>query len=184
MKIETICEQISTCLRCSLGVNNPLPTLPIVGEKTKTIFLGEAPGASEAQVGRPFVGRSGKLLQQTLAKVGFTRDTVYITNAVKHRPPDNRQPTSEEITACREHLINEISYVLPEVICCLGKTASIAMAQILDYKQLPKTNLRAHSYTHGGILIVHTWHPAYVLRNPAALPQLEEDLLAIYNKVK
>lgn len=183
MNIEDICSRISQCTKCQLGINNGLPTIPVVGSKAQVMFIGEAGGADEQKAGKPFVGRSGKLLQKALIDSGFTRETVYITNAVKHRPPENRQPTDEELSACQQHLIDEISYVLPQVICCLGKTASIAVADIMQHKSLPKANLRAYSYTHSNMLVVHTWHPAYVLRTATALPQLEADLLSIYQRI-
>ncbi|MCL4344517.1 MAG: uracil-DNA glycosylase [Nitrososphaerota archaeon] len=136
-------------------------TNPVLGEgpaDSKIMIVGEAPGANEEKVGRPFVGRGGKLLRKTLEK--FEIKNPYITNVVKHRPPENRKPKKEEIIACSDFLECEINAVKPHVILALGKTA----AEYFGIKsRLSEVNGKIFEIK--GIKVVACYHPAAVLRN-------------------
>jgi DNA polymerase len=128
------------------------------------MFIGEAPGADEDAQGLPFVGRAGKLLDQIIEAIGFDREEIYVANILKCRPPQNRDPRPEEISSCTPYLEEQIRLVQPKIICALGKFA----AQFLTGK--PKATMgqlrgRIHYY-RDSIMVLPTYHPAALLRNP------------------
>jgi len=126
------------------------------------MFVGEGPGQTEDETGRPFVGRAGELLTQIIEAVELQRDDVFIANVVKCRPPQNRKPLPEEIAACSTYLERQIELVRPRVLVALGATAAEAMLRVK--KSLTELRGRVHSYR--GIPLVVTYHPAALLRNP------------------
>jgi DNA polymerase len=126
------------------------------------LFVGEGPGQTEDETGRPFVGRAGELLTQIIEAVGLTRDEVFICNAVKCRPPQNRKPLPDEMAACRPFLERQIDLVRPAVIVALG--ASAAEALLGSRESLGRLRNRVHSYRDTPLVV--TYHPAALLRNP------------------
>lgn len=127
------------------------------------MLIGEAPGEDEDLSGRPFVGRAGQLLDKILASVGLARETLYITNIVKYRPPGNRNPTPQEIAASEPLLLEQIKLVRPQIIATLG---NIATQYFLGNKEgISKTH--GHWYQWHGVRIFPLYHPAYLLRNPS-----------------
>lgn len=126
------------------------------------MLIGEAPGAQEDLEGRPFVGRSGKLLTKLLQQAGIEREQVFITNIVKCRPPNNRRPTAMEIDLGRELLIKQIKIIQPSIICTLG---SCALEGLIG-KKMPITKIRGSLIKWEYAIIIPTLHPAFVLRNP------------------
>lgn len=167
-ELEGLCRQCSQCnLRqgCKqvvFGEGNP---------EAELLFIGEAPGAQEDELGRPFVGAAGQLLEKILAAVGFKREEVYITNVVKCRPPGNRLPVAEEIAACRPHLEAQIELINPLIIVCLGALA----AQTLIKPSLKITQVRGQWVEKNGIRIMPTYHPAALLRDESKKKPLWED---------
>lgn len=139
----------------------------------KIMFVGEAPGKDEDEQGRPFVGRSGRLLNKCLEIAGLKRPNVFITNIVKCRPPDNRKPLPAEVAFYKPILLNEIKIIRPKIICTLG--ASALEAFMTDPFSMSK--IRGKILTFDGTNLLPTYHPAYILRNPAAEPQFQEDLI-------
>jgi DNA polymerase len=139
------------------------------------IFIGEGPGAEEDRQGLPFVGRSGKLLDKLmLEELGITRERVYIANVVKCRPPDNRDPRPEEITACRPYLEQQLDLIAPKVLVTLGKFAG----QLLLDSTVGITKLRGHDYPYRGATLIPTLHPAYALRGGGEpLAQMRADFV-------
>jgi DNA polymerase len=139
------------------------------------MFVGEGPGAEEDKQGLPFVGRSGKLLDRLMAEeMGLTRDTVYIANVVKCRPPDNRDPKPDEIEACRPYLEEQIRLIRPRVIVTLGNFS----ARLLLNTKVGITKLRGHAYAYGDSILVPTLHPAAVLRGGGtAMANMRADLV-------
>ena len=139
------------------------------------MFVGEGPGAEEDRQGLPFVGRSGKLLDQLLLEeLGLRRDRVYIANVVKCRPPNNRDPLPEEIAACRPYLESQVELIAPRVIVTLGKFAG----QLLLGSKEGITQLRGRTYPYGDAVLVPTVHPAYVLRGGGQpMAQMRADLV-------
>lgn len=139
------------------------------------IFIGEAPGAEEDRQGLPFVGRAGQLLTKMLACVGFGRGDVYITNVLKCRPPGNRDPQPQEVACCEPYLLEQLALLKPRLICALGRHA----AQTLLKTDTGINKLRGRLHDYHGISLLPTFHPAYLLRNPADKNKAWEDLKRI-----
>jgi len=154
-------SHIQSCCRCPLARTrkNPVP-----GEgnfDADLMFVGEAPGVDEDAQGRPFVGRAGQLLTKIIEAMRRTREEVYITNVVKCRPPENRTPHPDEIEKCRGYLLAQVEIIKPRVIITLGKVATEFFVPV----EGNMTSLRGNFYAFGDILVMPTFHPAYVLRN-------------------
>lgn len=170
--LERIREDLGECTRCKLhqwrhkivfGTGNPA---------AKLVFVGEGPGADEDAQGLPFVGRAGKLLNQMIEAMGLKREDVYICNVVKCRPPENRAPEKDEVGTCSPYLIRQIDAIRPQVIVCLG---SIAAQTMLSTTQ-GISRFRGQWLEFRGTRLLATYHPAYLLRNPAAKPEVWKDL--------
>lgn len=153
--------------------------VPAVGNPDAGVMLvGEAPGANEVEEGEPFVGRAGEVLDEVLESIGVSRDDVYITNLVKIRPPDNRDPTRDEIDAWKPVLDAEIDRVDPDMILPLGNFAS---RELLDTKK-GITQLHGKVFTRDGRKIMPIYHPAATLYDRSKRPDLETDLRAAFGK--
>jgi len=160
--LEKLAAHVASCTRCPLysTATNPVP-----GEGNPNAGLmcvGEAPGATEDETGRPFVGAAGQLLTRILAAIDLRRDDVFICNVLKHRPPGNRNPRPEEVAACSPYLIRQIEIIRPKVILALG---TFAAQTLLDTK-LSIGKLRGQVHRYYGVPLVVTYHPAALLRNP------------------
>jgi uracil-DNA glycosylase len=160
--LKPIAEKVASCRRCLLyaTAKNGVP-----GEgnsKAQVVIVGEGPGANEDETGLPFVGAAGALLTKILESVKLSREEVFITNVVKHRPPGNRNPTPEEVAACSPYLIRQLELIKPKVIIAFG---NFAAQTLLDTKDgIGKLRGKVHTY-HDTPLVV-TYHPAALLRNP------------------
>lgn len=143
----------------------------------KVMFVGEAPGAEEDKQGLPFVGRAGKLLDRLLEEVGFRRGEVYITNILKCRPPENRDPAPEEVDACFPFLRQQIKLIAPDVIVTLGLHAT----QVLLDTKKPMAKIRGEVFDVDGVKILPTYHPAAALRFPAYKEQIYSDFKKVEN---
>ncbi len=171
--LEDIWKDIGVCMRCPLccqGRNNIVNSEG--NPKARLMFVGEAPGADEDQTGRPFVGRAGQLLNKIIEAIGMKREDIMIGNVNRCRPPQNRQPTSEEAKTCKPFLLREIAVVRPDVIVVLGNTA---MKNLLDTKE-GITRLRGQFQDYKGIKVMPTFHPAYLLRDPSKKREAWEDM--------
>jgi DNA polymerase len=160
--IAELADLIKECTRCRLHAE---ATNPVPGEgspRARLVCVGEAPGASEDATGRPFVGQAGQLLTKILAAINLSRDEVFICNVLKHRPPGNRNPMPDEVTACRPYLIRQLEVIRPAVIVAFGTFA----AQTLLETKLAITKLRGQVHRYHGIPVIVTYHPAALLRNP------------------
>jgi uracil-DNA glycosylase family 4 len=160
--LDEVAERIRTTYCCTLC---PHRTNAVPGEgspQAKLFLVGEGPGATEDAQGRPFVGQAGNLLNGILEAIEIPRDSVYITNIVKCRPPQNRKPLPDEIAACMPYLHRQLEIVRPKVIVALGSTAGEAMLGVR--KSLGELRGRVHTYN--GIPLIVTYHPAALLRNP------------------
>ncbi len=174
VSLEDLRSQISACTRCELyrGANNAVP-----GEgnpEARILLIGEAPGHHEDTQGKPFVGNSGKFLTELLAKAGLSRDDVFITNVVKHRPPGNRDPLPDEIVACRHFLDQQIAAIDPDVIVTLGR---FSMARYFPGERISK--IHGQPKEVDGRYIVPMYHPAAALHNGSLRPELEADFLKL-----
>ena len=160
--LTAVAAAIGACRACALGASalNPVP-----GEgnpAARFVVVGEAPGETEDELGRPFVGKSGELLNKILEAIGFRREDVFICNVLKHRPPGNRNPAPAEIAARRPVLLRQLELLQPKVILALGTFA----AQTLLETDSPIGKLRGLEHRYHGIPLVATYHPAALLRNP------------------
>lgn len=165
---------IRSCQACPLACKRT-QAVPGVGDRqAQWLFIGEGPGREEDRLGEPFVGPAGKLLDEMLFALGLARGkNVYIANAVKCRPPLNRTPHPEEIAACFPFLARQIALVAPKIIVALGKPAAFALLN----QEIKIVQARGKSFSYQGIPVVVTYHPAYLLRNPADKRKAWEDLV-------
>lgn len=162
--------------------------IPVIGEgnvHAHVMFVGEAPGETEAKTGKPFCGRSGKLLDELLASIGMDRLSVFVTNLVKDRPQDNRDPSSEEIALYGPFLKRQIEAIQPRVIVCLGR---LSMKYLFENygigdKLKPISNIHGKEFkavtSYGTVTIVALYHPAYALYNGAMKPVLTKDFKSL-----
>jgi DNA polymerase len=160
------------CTKCGLCKTRTRGVFGTGPKSTPLMFVGEAPGADEDLQGEPFVGRAGKLLTETLRKIGVERRQVYIANILKCRPPENRTPQADEMAACTPWLKRQIGIVKPKLLCGLGNVA----VQALMETKTGITKLRGRMAGALGMDFFPTFHPAYVLRNMGELPVFEGDL--------
>lgn len=159
-----LCQELAhTRTQTVFGVGHPNPRL---------CFMGEAPGAEEDRQGIPFVGRAGQLLTKIIEACGMQREDVYILNTLKCRPPDNRNPSSEEAAHCEPFLERQLAILQPEFICCLGAVA----AQNLLKTTQAIGRLRGQIHELHGSKVICTYHPAYLLRNPPAKKEVWQDM--------
>jgi len=161
------------CSRCKLhtlgrkqvvfGVGNPNADL---------MFVGEAPGADEDIQGEPFVGRAGQLLTKIIEAISLNRADVYIANVIKCRPPQNRNPEPDEVEQCEPFLFRQIDVIKPKVIVALGKFAAQSLLKTTE----PITRIRGREYRYREAILMPTYHPAYLLRNPSSKREVWEDM--------
>src|SRR5438128_1560841 len=173
ISLTAIREDLGDCTRCKLhtlgrkqivfGVGNPNADL---------MFVGEAPGADEDVQGIPFVGRAGQLLTKIIEAIDLARDDVYIANVIKCRPPQNRNPEQDEVDTCEPLLFQQIDVIKPKVIVALGTFAARTLLRTLD----PISRLRGRIFEYRGAKLIPTFHPAYLLRNPASKREAGEDM--------
>jgi uracil-DNA glycosylase len=171
--LAAVRTDLGDCTRCKLhrlgrrqivfGVGNPSADL---------MFVGEAPGHDEDVQGIPFVGRAGQLLTKIIEAIGLSRDDVYIANVIKCRPPENRNPEQDEVETCEPFLFQQVDIIKPKVIVALGTFAARALLRTLD----PISRLRGRVYDYRGAKLIPTFHPAYLLRNPASKREVWEDM--------
>lgn len=171
--LAAIATEVCACTACPLHETR---TRAVPGEgnpRASVVFVGEGPGADEDRTGRPFVGRAGKLLDDIITRgMKLTRADVYICNVVKCRPPSNRVPQPNELQACNGYLERQLLAIRPTVICTLGATAA---HHLLDDDR-PMGRLRGTTHSYRGIPVIATYHPAYLLRNPAAKAPTWQDI--------
>lgn len=174
MDWEELVAAVRACTRCPLAASRS-QGVPGVGDRNaEWLFIGEAPGADEDRLGEPFVGQAGRLLDAMLAGIGLRRgQNVYIANILKSRPPGNRDPRPEEVAACLPYLERQIELIRPRLIVVLGRIA----AQTLLVTDTPIGRLRGQVHRYHGVPMVVTYHPAYLLRNPADKAKAWADLL-------
>lgn len=178
--LTAIAKEIGACTTCRLcktrknvvpGQGNPVPEI---------MFVGEGPGADEDEQGLAFVGKAGQLLTKIIEAMGFTRDEVFIGNIVKCRPPDNRVPLPDEMASCIPFLHRQIELLRPKVIVALGATA---MKGLFGEGVGGITKIRGTWMLYRGIDVMPTYHPAYLLRNPPAKPDVWEDMKSVLAKL-
>jgi DNA polymerase len=180
--LATLCRSVAQCTKCAELVANRTQTVFGVGNAhPRLVFLGEAPGADEDRQGEPFVGRAGQLLNDIITKgMKMRREDVYILNILKCRPPNNRNPLPVEADNCRPFLDAQLEILQPSFICCLGAVA----AKNLLRMDTSIGKLRGQVFRYGDIRVVCTYHPAYLLRNPAAKRDTWADIQLLMAEMK
>ena len=163
---------VANCTRCELSGTRTNTVFGVGNVEADWLIIGEAPGAEEDRRGEPFVGRAGQLLDQMLIAIGQSRDTVFIANILKCRPPNNRDPKPAEAAACRAYLERQIELIQPKIVLAVGKIA----AQNLLGTDDPVGRMRGRAHDLGGIPLVVTYHPAYLLRSPSQKNKSWSDL--------
>jgi uracil-DNA glycosylase family 4 len=165
--------EISACVKCPLLASTRTQVVCGRGSpRARVIFIGEAPGSAEDEEGEPFVGKAGWLLQKIITRwMGLKWSDVYRTNVLKSRPPENRLPLPEEVMNCLPFLEREIAIVRPEFICLLGKVATASLLETA----LPMGKLRGRWHRYQGVPTLATYHPAFVLKNPACETETRDD---------
>ena len=174
-ELRLVAEEASTCVRCGLAETRTQVVFGVGDPEADLLFVGEGPGAEEDRLGEPFVGRSGKLLDQlVLEEMGLTRSQFHIANVVKCRPPDNRDPKPEEIEACNPWLERQLELIAPKVVITLGNFATRTLLQTRE----GITKVRGRTYPFRGGVLIPTFHPAAILRGGAAqMAQMRADLV-------
>ncbi len=177
--LEDIRKDFGACRKCRLHQTRHSLVFGEGSEKAKLMIIGEGPGHDEDVQGRPFVGRAGQLLTKILQSIQLAREEVYITNIVKCRPPQNRNPLPDEIEACHPCLVAQIAAIRPKIICALGTFS----AQTLLKTDVKISVLRGRFYDVGGTKVLPTYHPAFLLRNPERKRDVWEDMKQILKEL-
>jgi len=177
-EIQTLTDVQKTlgdCKRCKLHRTRRTIVFGEGNEKATLMFVGEGPGYDEDVQGRPFVGKAGQLLTKIIESINLSREEVYIANIVKCRPPQNRNPETDEIQSCNPFLMDQIRVIRPRIICALGSFA----AQTLLKTSTKISELRGKIFDIEGIKVIPTYHPAFLLRNPERKRDVWEDMKKI-----
>ncbi len=175
--LEQMKPLVLSCHLCSLAKTRKNVVFGEGNPRADLMFIGEGPGASEDELAKPFVGRSGQLLTKIINNVlELKREDVYISNIVKCRPPNNRVPTLEEVDSCRAYILQQIEAVKPKIIVALGSTSYHHLTKEYDTKI---SQVRGEVFDFMGIKLVPTFHPSFLLRNPSAKKEVYHDMLRV-----
>lgn len=169
-------DKCHACKRCPLGSSRKNCVFGVGNREADLLFVGEAPGGQEDEQGIPFVGAAGKLLDRYLYAVDIPRESVYIANILKCRPPHNRDPLPEEEDACMDYLREQVKLIQPKIIVCLGRIAAMRLIRP-DYRI---TKEHGQFVRKGGVLMTAVYHPAALLRDPSK----KEDMLLDMERIK
>ncbi len=168
-------DEIKECKDCALGESRTNLVFGFGNGEADLVFVGEAPGQNEDLQGKPFVGAAGKLLDKLLATIGLRREDVYITNVLKCRPPQNRDPLPEEIDRCKSYLFKQLKIISPKVVCTLGRFS----AELLLGEPVAISKMHGHLFTRGDLKIFPVYHPAAALYQPSNLAALQADFFTL-----
>jgi DNA polymerase len=162
---QNLQNQIKNCQKCDLCITRKNTVFGAGNPRAKLMLIGEAPGSTEDQRGEPFVGQAGQLLDKMIAAIGQSRETVFITNILKCRPPNNRDPLPSEVAQCFSYLLQQIEWIKPKLILALGRISS----QNLLNTTASLAELRGQTFyfSEQKIPLIVSYHPAYLLRNPS-----------------
>lgn len=178
--LDQIRADLGDCQRCGLARQRHHLVFGCGDPAAALVLVGEGPGREEDLKGDPFVGEAGRLLDNILLAMGLQRSQVYICNVIKCRPPQNRNPQAEEIAACEPFLRRQLAAIRPQLIVALGKFA----AQTLLRSQTPISQLRGHWQEYDGVPLMPTYHPAYLLRNPAGKREVWQDMKQVLQRLR
>jgi DNA polymerase len=178
-RLVELASEVRACTKCTLHAARTQTVFARGSADAELCFVGEGPGADEDRQGFPFVGKAGQLLDRMIGAMGFQRDDVYVCNIVKCRPPENRKPEPDEMAACKPYLREQLEIVAPKVIVALGATAVEGLIGMSG----GITRLRGQWKLYRTIPVMPTFHPAYLLRNPAAKREVWADLQAVLKQL-
>ena len=171
--LAILADKVQGCTRCEeLAATRTQTVFGVGNPQARILFIGEAPGADEDKQGEPFVGKAGQLLNQIIAASRLEREEIYICNVLKCRPPANRLPSEVECSNCREYLLGQLATIDPEYIVCWGTVAS----QNLLATTITIGKLRGRFLQYGRAKVLCTYHPSYLMRNPAAKKDVWQDM--------
>ena len=180
LTLPALRAHIGDCTRCRLSGTRTNLVFGVGSPDADLMFIGEAPGRDEDVQGEPFVGRAGQLLTDIIKAMKPSRDQVYIANVIKCRPPENRNPEPDELEACRPFIRRQVEIIQPKVIVTLGRFA----LQSLTEKSYAISSVRGQWLDYNGIKVMPTYHPAYLLRNPAAKKDVWSDMKKVMAELK
>lgn len=172
-------EQVKNCQACDLHLTRTNTVFGVGDPHTSWMIIGEAPGADEDLKGEPFVGKAGQLLNQMFLSIGLSREQVFIANILKCRPPNNRDPSLEEVVACQSFLEKQIAFIKPKIILAVGRVSAQNLLQTKE--TIGRIRGKVYHYRDTGIPLVATYHPAYLLRSPLEKRKVWRDLLLAQN---
>jgi uracil-DNA glycosylase len=179
-RLTVLAEEVKACTKCSLHATRTQTVFARGNGSSGLCFIGEGPGADEDAQGFPFVGAAGQLLDRMITAMGIERDDVYVCNIVKCRPPKNRAPEPDEMSACMPYLTEQLALIEPQVIVALGKTAVQGLFGTVE--SITRIRGRWRLY-QGRIAVMPTFHPAYLLRTPAAKREVWTDLQLVLKQM-
>jgi len=179
-QLDTIRKEVEECESCGLSKTRNMVVFGTGNPNAKIMFVGEAPGEEEDKQGKPFVGKAGNLLTKMIEAINLSRDEVFIANVLKCRPPDNRNPKPEEVSACDHFLIRQIKSVNPLVLCALGTHAAHTLLKSSE----SIGRLRGKFYDYHGVPLLPTYHPSFLLRSPSYKKLAWEDLQLLRDEAK
>ncbi|MEN8212720.1 MAG: uracil-DNA glycosylase [Pseudomonadota bacterium] len=179
---ESLQQAVSSCRKCPLCQSRSNTVLGTGDKNARLMVIGEAPGADEDRLGEPFVGRAGQLLTQMLLAAGFPRESVYITNILKCRPPGNRNPNAREISACHDYLQQQIQLVQPQLILAAGGVAATSLLQTDEAVGRLRGSIHHYGAAHVPLLV--TYHPSYLLRKPGEKARAWQDLQLLMKQLQ
>jgi len=180
MSLNALSAKASDCRLCALAETRTRVVFGVGNPDADWLVIGEAPGHDEDIQGEPFVGRAGKLLDKMLAALGFDRQSVYIMNIIKCRPPGNRDPNPEEVKACSQWFDPQWDAISPKIVCLLGRVAAQRVLQTNE----SLSALRGKWHEHRDTPVWVTYHPAYLLRSPSQKARSWEDLRTLYRRYR
>ncbi|UCH72021.1 MAG: uracil-DNA glycosylase [Thermoplasmatales archaeon] len=186
-EVEKIADFIKNCKKCSLWKTRKKPVIGNGSASAKILFIGEAPGRNEDIQGHPFVGKAGKILDELLKSIGLGRNEIYITNILKCRPPNNRNPSKNEMDSCTGYLNRQIELIQPDIICTLGNFASSYIFEKFGLKNQKISEIHGKTFqikdAFRTVRIIPLYHPAIATYNPNTKEILMEDFKNIKNQM-
>jgi uracil-DNA glycosylase family 4 len=178
--LDDIREELTDCRRCPLCAGRATVVFGVGNPRARLMFVGEGPGSEEDRLGEPFVGAAGKRLDRWIARIGLRREDVYIANIVKCRPPGNRPPLPDEAKGCLPYLLRQIRAIRPEIVCTVGATALNFLLGVEEKISRARGKWRERD----GVPVLPTYHPAYILRDPAREAEVYEDFDALASRLR
>lgn len=179
-----LCNEIKNCKKCDLQYSRKAPVCGYGNTRSPVMIIGEAPGSMEDDAGRPFVGRSGGILNVALDRAGMRMDDVYLTSSVRCRPKVGRMPKIAEIKTCADYLRDEISIINPSLVVPMGNSAIHAISSILNRKLGRVSEANDHVFHCGKYFIIPQYHPSAILRNPKKQEMFKDSFVRISGLLK